>query len=244
MTLTDLASDGFDIHALNHAEAVLERDFPQPLAELCDILQGITITIEELVRGGGGESPVTQRLRRALTESGWSTRRVTIRKIVDDEERALTTHKIDHVYSTDAGSLALEIEWNNKDPFFDRDLENFQRLHNEGVISVGIIITRGSSLQSALNQIVLDFARLHSITSFDNLTQFNYSPTARQRDQVIRRLADSDFATEWSRAFVNDKFGRSTTHWDKLQERIRRGVGNPCPLLLVGIPAKSVQPTA
>ena len=244
MTLTDLASDGFDIHALNHAEAVLERDFPQPLAELCDILQGITITIEELVRGGGGESPVTQRLRRALTESGWSTRRVTIRKIVDDEERALTTHKIDHVYSTDAGSLALEIEWNNKDPFYDRDLENFQRLHNEGVISVGIVITRGSSLQSALNQIVLDFARLHSITSFDNLAQFNYSPTARQRDQVIRRLADSDFATEWSRAFVNDKFGRSTTHWDKLQERIRRGVGNPCPLLLVGIPAKSVQPTA
>ena len=77
---------------------------------------------------------------------------------------------------------------------------------------------------------MLDFARLHSITSFDNLAQFNYSPTARQRDQVIRRLADSDFATEWSRAFVNDKFGRSTTHWDKLQERIRRGVGNPCPL--------------
>lgn len=42
--------------------------------------------------------------------------------------------------------LALEIEWNNKDPFFDRDLENFKRLHAEGAISVGVLITRGASL--------------------------------------------------------------------------------------------------
>jgi Restriction endonuclease BglII len=35
------------------------------------------------------------------------------------------------------GVVALEIEWNNKDPFFDRDLENFKRLHAEGAISVG-----------------------------------------------------------------------------------------------------------
>jgi hypothetical protein len=31
------------------------------------------------------------------------------------------------------GVLALEIEWNN--PFFDRDLENFKRLHANGAIS-------------------------------------------------------------------------------------------------------------
>ena len=243
MNLSDLVSAGFDIDAVNHAEAVLERDFPQPMAELCDILLGITISVEELVRGGGGESPVTRRLRNALSDRGWPTRQVTIRRIVDHEERASTTHKIDHVRSTDSGSVALEIEWNNKDPFYDRDLENFQRLHREGVISVGVIITRGSSLQAALHQIVLDFARLHHITGFDNLATFGYSPTARQQRDVERRLADNDFAAAWSRAFVTDKFGASTTHWDKLQERVRRGVGNPCPLLLIGIPAQSVHET-
>ena len=243
MILTDLASAGFDIHALNHAKAVLERDFPQAMSELCDVLLGITISVEELVRGGGGESPVTQRLRRALDNRGWTTRQVTIRKIVDDEERASTTHKIDHVRSTESGTVALEIEWNNKDPFFDRDLENFQRLHLEGVISVGVIITRGSSLQTALHRIVLDFAHQHHITGFDDLTTFGYSPTARQQREVERRLVDSDFATAWSRAFVTDKFGASTTHWAKLQDRVRRGVGNPCPLLLIGIPAQSVQET-
>ena len=48
----------------------------------------------------------------------------------------------------------LEIEWNNKDPFFDRDLENFQRLHALGAISLGVLVTRGASLQAALPGIV------------------------------------------------------------------------------------------
>ncbi|MHB8530169.1 MAG: hypothetical protein ACYC8V_11750, partial [Caulobacteraceae bacterium] len=44
----------------------------------------------------------------------------------------------------------------------------------------------------------------------------------------------------WSRSFVQDKYGAATTHWDKMDDRIRRGVGNPCPLLLVGLPASIV----
>ena len=241
MTLTDLRSAGFDIHALNHAKAVLERDFPQPLSELCDIMRNFTIPVEEIVRRGGGETPFTQRLRRAFEQRRWPKREITIGKTIDGEERESTTHIIDHMCSTVAGSVALEIEWNNKDPFYDRDLENFQRLHHEGAISVGVIITRGSSLQMALSQIVLDFAVRHNIASFDDLTTFGYRPTVGQRGDIERRLTDSDFATEWSRAFVRSKFGTSTTHWDKLQERIGRGVGNPCPLLLIGIPARSVQ---
>ena len=37
-------------------------------------------------------------------------------------------------------------------------------------------------------------------------------------------------------SFVSDKFGEATTHWRKLEDRVRRGVGNPCPLLLIGLP--------
>jgi hypothetical protein len=36
--------------------------------------------------------------------------------------------------------------------------------------------------------------------------------------------------------FVSDKFGEATTHWRKLEERVHRGVGNPCPLVLIGLP--------
>ncbi|WP_428102394.1 BglII/BstYI family type II restriction endonuclease [Candidatus Rariloculus sp.] len=77
---------------------------------------------------------------------------------MDGQETESVTHEIDHVRDDAQGALALEIEWNNKDPFFDRDLENFKRLHAEGAISVGIIVTRGASLQTALREIILDCA--------------------------------------------------------------------------------------
>ena len=49
-------------------------------------------------------------------------------------EREAISHEIDHVKKFDKFMLALEIEWNTEDPFFDRDLENFKRLHADGAI--------------------------------------------------------------------------------------------------------------
>jgi len=38
--------------------------------------------------------------------------------------------------------IGVEREWNNKDPFFDRDLSNFAALHREGVVALGVIVPR------------------------------------------------------------------------------------------------------
>ena len=238
MSLSDLEGAGFDVQTLNHAAAVLTSDFAEALEELCGVLLDFQIADVELIKGGGGEAESTQRLRRSLTEREWIKRNIVIRKTVDDMERAAISHEIDHVRRTDNGAIALEIEWNNKDPFFDRDLENFQRLHSEGAISVGIIVTRGESLQDRVAQIVSACAINHGVRGFDDLEQFDLSPTPRQRGMV--RAEGEGFVEEWSRRFVQDKFGSATTHWNKLIERIERGVGNPCPLLLIGIPASSI----
>ena len=238
MSLSDLENAGFDILTENHARAILTNDFPVPLGELCDSLMELWIADVELVRGGGGEAHSTQRLRHSLTGRGWSKSKIIIRKIVDGKERAAITHEIDHVRKTENGAVALEIEWNNKDPFFDRDLENFQRLHSEGAISVGVIVTRGKSLQESLYQIVKDCAVNHGVRSFEDLGKFDLRPTERQRGMVTS--SGEDFVPNWARMFVRDKFGTATTHWDKLLERTGRGVGNPCPLLLIGIPAASI----
>ena len=50
--------------------------------------------------------------------------------------------------------VAVEMEWNNKDPFFDRDLINFQALHHEGAIAVGVIVTRGPYLQNLISGVI------------------------------------------------------------------------------------------
>ncbi|MXZ49006.1 MAG: restriction endonuclease [Candidatus Dadabacteria bacterium] len=238
MSLSLLTDAGFDIIHKNHALAVLARDFPVPFKELCEVLTGIRIADVELIQGGGGEASSTQRLRRDLTNKNWEKRRITIRKTVDELEKFSVTHEIDHVRRTENGTIALEIEWNNKDPFFDRDLESFQRIHKDGVISAGVIVTRGKSLQDSLVKIVADCASRYNIRGFEDLSVFGVSPTKRQRDMV--KTTGDDFIKDWAPVFVRDKFGRATTHWDKLQDRIERGVGNPCPLLLIGIPASVV----
>ncbi len=237
-----LKSKGFEILALHHAEAILMHDMSSAVKELEEILLKIEIPIEELIRGGGGASKFTQRLRRTLADDyGWHKHNFELKKIIDGEVKESISHEIDHVKVFPTGTFALEIEWNNKDPFFDRDLENFKRLHAEGVISIGAIITRGESLQSYLKDAVHRFAKDSGISTPDALTTY-YDPTARQL-RLIKEKAESlgSFEEGWAHVFVSDKFGESTTHWRKLEDRVQRGVGNPCPLKLIGIPSNVIE---
>lgn len=231
-----LTNAGFEVEMISHAEAILRHDMGSAAREIELVLGSLRIPDEELVRGGGGEAQVTQRIRKAFADSGWRKHEFTIQRIIDNVEKECITHQIDHVKTFGAWTVALEIEWNNKDPFFDRDLENFKRLHADGAISVGCIVTRGKSLHDALEGLIERFARRKGVARADQLSEY-YDPTPRQKDLIARageRLGS--FEKGWANAFCNDKFGESTTHWRKLHDRISRGVGNPCPLLLIGIP--------
>lgn len=239
----ELRKSGFDVMVSNHAEAILSVDFPGETAELIAALLDFEIPAAELVGSGGGEAPSTQRLRKRLSAAGWLKHIFLVETTIDGEKKEATSHEIDHVRRGARGTIALEIEWNNKDPFFDRDLENFQRLHAQTVISAGVVVTRGASLQTKLLAIVTSFLRDNGIASEEELLRFGMKErTARQRDVVRKSVARGEaFEDAFSRQFVNDKFGMATTHWSKLSDRIARGVGNPCPLLLLGIPASAVQ---
>lgn len=231
-----LKQAGYQVLTLHHAEAILTHDMATAAMEIESVLLEAKLPAEELVRGGGGEGELTQRLRHALADQGWVKHSFEIKKIVDGVEKESISHEVDHVKRFDQGTFALEIEWNNKDPFFDRDLENFKRLHADGVISVGGIITRGESLQDALREIMTAFAKQNGVESLEAVRAY-YSPTERQQRNILQASKSRDsFAEGWAHAFVADKFGEATTHWRKLEDRIHRGVGNPCPLVLIGIP--------
>lgn len=233
---------GYEITFASHAEAILGVDFPDIVRDLEAGLVDVRLPITEIVGSGGGEAQLTQRLRRGFNELHWRKRNVEMKKIVDGVEKESITHEIDHFHATDRGNFALEIEWNNKDPFFDRDLENFKRLHAEGVIGVGAILTRGSGLQAALKDMIRDWAQREDIVSFEDLKSRGFKhPTERQEAIVAARVERQEgFASAWAAMFFSDKYGMATTHWSKLQDRLRRGVGNPCPLVLIGLPASIV----
>ncbi len=241
MPLDDLVAKHFEIVYQSHAKAILDSDFPEALQELFTVLERLEIPVDRLIRGGGGESETTQGLRRLLASHGWKKHNFTIQKLIDGVERESISHEIDHVRELPNGKIAMEIEWNNKDPFFDRDLENFKRLHAEAAISVGIILTRGRSLQNGMRDLVLRFATECGIESFADLDPYGIAPTRRQQTQVADRMkSGKSFAEAWTNVFCSDKYGEATTHWRKLEDRVHRGVGNPCPLLLIGIPSSVI----
>ena len=238
MSLGALRERGFDVMTSNHAEAILGVDFPGQLSELTEALLAFRLSRAELIGSGGGEAAFTQRLRRTLARAGWRKHNFQVETVIDGARRASVGHEVDHVRRTSSGALALEIEWNNKDPFFDRDLESFQRLHALSAISVGVVVTRGASLQDALGEEVTAFIEARGIDGEAGFAAFGMKDrTARQREAVARSVAAGrPFADAFARQFVADKFGPSTTHWSKLADRVARGVGNPCPMLLIGLP--------
>ncbi len=82
----------------------------------------------------------------AFEARGWKERHFDTKIVVDEAEIKSPTHKVDCFKNR----VALEIEWNNKDPFYDRDLNNFRLLFELRTVSLGVIITRCDELQGVV----------------------------------------------------------------------------------------------
>lgn len=93
--------------------------------------------------GGGNKSKVAATIDKAFGQKGWRKHQFNTEIVVDGIGTQSPTHEVDEFKSR----VAVEVEWNNKDPFFDRDLNNFRLLFDLRVISVGVIITRCDELQ-------------------------------------------------------------------------------------------------
>lgn len=238
-----LRRNQYNLRFTYHSDAILHGDFPEAGEELDRLISIISIPIVEVIRGGGGEAPVTQRLRRSFSESGWQKGNFRVEKRINEQTTFARSHEVDHVKEFRGHTIAMEIEWNNKDPFFDRDLENFNRLHADGAISIGIIVTRGDTFQIGIEERIRAFAVANRIRSFEDLDNFGTKlPTPRQRDAVNQHVERNtcSFAEAWAACFTQDKFGTATTHWSKLEDRLDRGVGSPCPTVGIGIPLARV----
>ena len=131
------------IQEWGHALAILKCEFPEQFSDMCNVLSSFELRKSSIVSGGGGKSKVSGYLDNNLYRLGWAEKSFETSIMIDGEEHETPTHKIDCV----KGRVALDIEWNNKTEFYDRDLNNFRLLHNLNAISVGIIVTRHTSLQ-------------------------------------------------------------------------------------------------
>lgn len=235
------ALNGYAIAEKRHAVAILTQDYPDALDQLIGALSVLDIPHAQIIAGGGGKSLITQALESPLKVADWDKKNFSVTETIDGAELKSVTHEIDHFrgFEDDRPGIALEIEWNNKDPFFDRDLATFARLHLLGVISVGIIVTRGPSMRQALHEVFSEHYRTMPLAQLNaEIEELKSSVKAR-----LHKIATEEGRrTALAGLRFASKYGEATTHWTKLMERIQRGLGNPCPLLLLGIEDERLHP--
>lgn len=138
--------DMYEVKEWNHAAAILTQDFPTEAGDIFHVLRSCRLRRSHIVVGGGGKTKFAQEMDAAFKERGWVPKRFDTRIVVDAVDRKSPTHEVD-CYKN---AVAIELEWSNKDPFYDRDLNNFRLLFDLRVISIGIIITKSDELAPLL----------------------------------------------------------------------------------------------
>ena len=134
----------YRVREWRNAAGVLITACPQEWQDLVEVLRSFRLLRSEILTAGGGLSPISQQVNAAFGSRGWREEKFETRIVVGDTEYASPTHAVDCF----KGRVAVELEWNNKDPFFDRDLNNFRLLFDLRAIDVGVVVTRGTELQA------------------------------------------------------------------------------------------------
>lgn len=138
--------DLYEVHEWRHASAILNKDFSSEWKDIMEVLRGFRLYRSEMLEGGGRKSKIATALDSAFYARGWVEKQFQTAVIIDADRHESPTHKVDCFKSR----VALEVEWSNKDPFFDRDLNNFRLLFDLRAISVGVIITKSDELKSVM----------------------------------------------------------------------------------------------
>lgn len=139
----------YEVHEWKHACAILKEDFPGEWDDILSVLTEFRLNKSWITNSGGRKSKVSEFIDQYLYDRGWVEKEFQTQVVVDQNTMDTPTHKVDCFRNR----VALEIEWNNKDPFYDRDLNNFRLLFDLRAISVGVIITRCDNLQEIFNDL-------------------------------------------------------------------------------------------
>lgn len=139
----------YDVHEWRHASAVLRTDFREEWNDIVAVLTAFRLSKTHITVGGGGKSKVSGAIDGAFTSRGWKERKFQTQIRVDDNVIDSPTHKVDCFKN----GVGVEIEWNNKTEFYDRDLNNFRLLFELRALNVGVIITRSDELQNIFDEL-------------------------------------------------------------------------------------------
>jgi hypothetical protein len=133
----------YEVHEWRNGLAILSAAHHGEWDNILEVLRGFALLRSDVMKPGGSKGLISSKLDSHFTQLGWVEKKFDTKIVVDNSEHVAPTHKVDCYKNR----VALEVEWNNKDPFFDRDLNNFRLLFELRAIDAGVVITRCSELQ-------------------------------------------------------------------------------------------------
>lgn len=207
----------FEFRNYGHALEILFDSFPEEWGELQDCFRRLELSLDDIKKAGGNESPIPKKFDDILYPYGWREIRISGDLIVKKYPRQTSQRRgrfADEPYETETISgyidghnidflknkVAFDLEWNSKDQTFDRDLLAMRIYFDCGLIDVGVIVTRAEEL-----------------------------------NDIFRKEKDAQGL------LLMKKYGASTTWMGKLTYRLDSRRNGGCPILAVGIRKECVE---
>jgi len=152
-------SELYEIHDYKHAAAILSNEFPDLFVEISEALMSFRFNESDILEQGGNESRIPKLFSDILRPMGWNEKNLeaelNVYEVKGKASKELKSsivhgsHKVDYL----KGRVAFDLEWNSKDQTFDRDLYAFRAFFEYDAISLGILVTRSSSLDSVFREL-------------------------------------------------------------------------------------------
>ncbi|MQA67095.1 MAG: restriction endonuclease [Alphaproteobacteria bacterium] len=217
----------FEVFSYRNAAVILSESHSGLYRELLDCLRRLNITTQMMRTAGGNESDIPKLFNAELRNQGWYETKIegdllvrllwkekvgenkSGKAIYKQQTTKITRpnyidgHKIDYVKSR----VAFDLEWNSKDQTFDRDLYAFNAFSQCGAIDVGVLVTRGTSL----------------------------NPLLRKLGPALTKTGEIEHKRSGAVRMSHEKYGASTTWMGKLLYRLNAGRNGSCPVLALGI---------
>jgi hypothetical protein len=139
---------GWNCYDWRNAFTILRHAHSPEWGDILAVLSTFRLRHVQLAAKGRNKTEIAAEIDGGFYARGWKETKFDTKIVVDQIEMESPTHSIDCF----KGRVALELEWNNKDPFYDRDLNNFRLLYDLRIADVGVVVTRSTSLQRWLHQ--------------------------------------------------------------------------------------------
>lgn len=216
----------YDVIETRNAAAMFKASNPELLIEMATVLDGFHFDVERIVRGGGSKHFISAELDEAFRVLGWREAKFRQKlttelvlnpyrpagekqKDIQVSESDYEGHQIDNV----KGRVGLDVEWNPKDGNLDRDFSNFRNLYEAGVLDLGVLVVRRE----------------------EGMRELWINTIARAKALHDMTFVSDEWAKRLEKTPMNPLGTSTTSTFEKLVTRIKRGDGGGCPILAIAI---------